>query len=146
MKKEETWIVVANGTQARFFRVENNHTLVELDAFIHPASHLHDRDLVSDRPGRGFESANPTRHALESKTTPKGQEFILFARQICEHLNHSHSTGGFHKLYLAANPSFLGLLRDGLSKSTTQAVAGEIDKDLTHVELQKIRDHFPYVL
>ncbi|MBA3237455.1 MAG: host attachment protein [Parachlamydiaceae bacterium] len=139
-----TWVMVANSSIARFFEVEKSGSLKEIDTFVHPESRLHARDLVSDRPGRSFESASFARSALESRTNPKDVEEDKFARQISEHLHMAHQDGKFSRLYIAAGPRFLGLLRQFMTPTTAQLLTAEIDKDITHMPPLDIRKHLPY--
>src|SRR5215471_13213266 len=78
--KKDTWLIVANSSLARIYKIEKRSELKELKVLEHPESRLHNLDLVSDKPGRDFESAGIGKHALEPKTLPKKQEFITFAK------------------------------------------------------------------
>jgi|688.fasta_scaffold03110_13 protein required for attachment to host cells len=144
--KKDTWILVANSSCAKIYKVEKNLNLVELEVLEHPESRQKDADLVSSKPGRQFDSLGMGRHAYQQQTSPKLQEFETFARQLAELLDNAREKGLFGKLYLAANPSFLGILRPLLSISTEQLIAGEVDKDMTQLKAQQIREHFPLVM
>lgn len=139
-----TWVMVANSTIARFFEVEKSGSLKEVESFVHPESRMHARDLVSDKPGRSYESATVARHAIEPRTTPKEVEEDLFAKQISEHLHTAHQDGKFKHLYIVASPHFLGLLRQVMTPATTQTLKAEVDKDITHMPPLDIRKHLPY--
>lgn len=43
----------------------------ELEGLKHPASRAHERDLISDRPGRSFDSFGSGRHAMEEEVSLK---------------------------------------------------------------------------
>jgi protein required for attachment to host cells len=144
--KKDTWIVVANSSFARIFKAENNKLLTELEVLEHPESRQHPRDLVTSKPGRTFDRVGTGRHAMEPETSPKEQEFIIFARQLTANLDAARSDGRFGKLYLIASPVFLGILRQTLSTPTSQLIAGEISKDITHLDKDQIREHLPLVL
>lgn len=144
--KKEIWVLVANGSNAKIYKVEKNQNFIEIEVLSHIESRQKESDLVTTRPGRQFDSFGMGRHAYEQKTSPKDQEFEAFARQISHHLDQEREKGKFGKLYLAANPSFLGILRNHLSGHTVALIAGEIDKDLTQVKPQEIREHLPLVL
>lgn len=139
-----TWVMVANSTIARFFEVEKDGSLKEIESFVHPESRLHARDLVSDKTGRSYESATVARHAIEPRTTPKENEEDQFAKQVSEHLHTAHQKGKFKRLYIAASPHFLGLLRQAMPSSITQSLTAEIDKDITHMNPLEVRKHLPY--
>lgn len=143
---QNIWILVANSAIAKIYRASNNNVLEEIQQLTHPESRLHVRDLVTDRQGRGFESATNGRHPMEPTTSPKETEFINFARDISLHLTNAHNEGKFGKLYIIAAPHFLGLLRDLLKPNMAPLLAGEIDKDITQYDTKKIREHLPEVL
>jgi len=141
--KNDVWIVVANSTLARIYKAETTHQLKELETLIHPGSRQQSREIISDRPGRTFDSTHSgTRHAMEPKTNPQQLEFEEFARILSKHLDSACSEGHYKKLYLAANPSFLGLLRKFLNPNTTHTIATQIDKDITQLTPKEISNHF----
>lgn len=74
--KKEVWVIVANSTYAKIYKAESNKSLKEISRFEHPASRLHEQDLVSSKPGRTFESVGPARHAVEPKTSAKDRSHI----------------------------------------------------------------------
>lgn len=144
--KKDSWLVVANSSIARIFKFEKRHELKELKMIEHPESRLHNLDLVSDKPGRDFESSGTRRHALEPKTMPKKLEFATFAKQIAEFLENAHREGAFDTLYIAASPSLLGLLRQSLDPNTAKTVKGEVDKDMTQMKPHEIPPHLPFLI
>jgi len=144
--KKETWVVVANSSYAKIYKVENNHSLIEIEEFEHPESRLDDRDLVSSKPGRTNESVGFRRSSMEYQTTPKHHEFQLFAKQISDHLDLAIENGKIGRLYITASPIFLGILRQTLSHMANEITAGQVDRDMTHLKPTEIRDHLPPVL
>lgn len=145
--KNDVWIVVANSTLARIYKAETTHQLKELETLIHPGSRQQSRDIISDRPGRTFESTHSgTRHAMEPKNNPQQLEFEEFAKILSKHLDSACSEGHYKKLYLAANPSFLGLLRKYLNPNTTHTIATQLDKDITQLTPKEISNHFDIII
>ncbi len=140
--KKQSWIVVANSTIARVFKLEKLK-LTELECLIHPESRLKQQDLVSDKAGRTNESMFPSRSAMEQENSPKKVEAILFAKQIAEHLDLARTRGQIEKIFLAATPSFLGLLRQEMTNLTVKLVEAEVDKDITHLKPDDIKNYFP---
>ncbi len=136
-----TWVMVANSSVARFFEIEKNGQLKEINTLIHPESRLHGRDLTSDRPGRAFESTHTARHAMEPPTSPKEVEFEAFAHFISEHLDAAHNEKLFDRLHIAAGPHFLGLLRQAIKPNTAKSLQSTIDKDMTQMTPAEIRTH-----
>ena len=142
MKK---WLVVANSSLARIYKVEKQKALVEVELLEHPESRLHNRELVSDKPGRDFESVGRARHSLEPRSTPQQLEFNLFAKELSAYLETARNNGEFESLYIAASPTLLGLLRLSLSPNTAKLVKGEVDKDMTHMNPDEIMTHAPFL-
>lgn len=142
--KRKTWVVVANSCQARIFRLEKAKNLVELEILEHPESRLRDHEIAGEKPGRAFESKNPSRHAIEPKTSPHREELIIFAKDLSKYLEKKRALGDFEDLYIAANPVFLGIVMEELSANTKQHLAGKLDKDLTHMKPDEIPNHFPF--
>lgn len=142
--KKETWLLVANSSFARIYKLEKNHHLEELKVLEHPESRLHNIDLVSDKPGRDFESGGTRRHALEQKTSPKKQEFSVFAKMLADYLEDAHNEGTFDTLYIAASPSLLGLLRQSIHPNTAKLIKGEVDKDMTLFKPHEIPPLLPF--
>lgn len=139
-----TWVMVANSSVARFFEMDKNGQLKEFNTLIHPGSRLHGRDLTSDRPGRAYESVGTARHAIQQTTSPKEVEFEAFAHFISDHLAAAHTDKQFDRLYIAASPHFLGLLRQTMKPSTAKALHSTIDKDMTQMTPDEIRTHLEY--
>lgn len=108
----------------------------------HPESRLHNRDLVSDKPGRDFESVGSARHSLEPQHTPHDNEMTLFAKEIASYLEKAYNQGEFLRLYVAASPSMLGKLRQVLNNNIIKLIEAELDKDLTHAKPEEIFNHF----
>lgn len=141
MKQHPRWVLVANASSARIFRLENMQTLVELQAFVHPESRLHEQDLTESTPGRDFASTGNRRHAMEPKTTHKDHEYALFAKSLSDHLDTARMKHDFTELTVIASPSFLGILRTAMSPATTSLVKKEINKDLVHLSTNEILEH-----
>ncbi|MCE2983027.1 MAG: host attachment protein [Parachlamydia sp.] len=139
------WLVAANSSIARVYKIEKQQSLVEVEQLEHPESRLHTRDLVTDKPGRDFESVGHARHAFESFPSPKQLEFSQFAKELSDYLSAARQRGEYDCLYIAASPTLLGLLRQSLDNETAKLVKGEIDKDMTHMNTNEIITHVPFI-
>lgn len=144
--KKNSWILVANSSHAIIFSVEKNTQLHEVHVFDHPESRLHEQDLISSKPGRNFDSVGGGRHAYQAPTSAKTIEYNAFAKDISVYLDKAREENKFAKLYIGANPSFLGILRQVLSPQTLELIVQEIDRDLTHMKAEEIREHLPPVI
>ena len=131
MPHTTTWTIVANSSHASIYRVTKFPKMEHLTTQEHPESRLHDRDLVTSKPGRGFESMGTARHAYQQMTDPKHTEIDKFAKSLSQYLDSAHGKGEFSRLYVVAGPTFLGLLRKHLDAKTQQSIVAEIAKDMT---------------
>ncbi len=80
---------------------------------------------------------------MDYDVEPKRQEALVFAKELSEKLRSGRTQGKYNKLYIAAAPGFLGLLREKLDSHTSQLVAAEVNKDLTLLDPIDIRRHLP---
>jgi protein required for attachment to host cells len=141
------WVVVADEAKARILSSSNStEPLLELKMLSSPEAHLLEQDLVSDKSGRSFDSAGRGRHSMEEKSEYKEHYAINFAKDINNYLEKHRQLKSYSKLIIVAAPHFLGVLRKELSKGIVNSISLEIDKDLTMLESQKIRDHLPQYL
>jgi len=139
-----TWILVAESSRARILKTDSRiGSLVEHDCLEHSAGRLQEQDLVSDHPGRSFDSAGQGRHAMQTRINPRQQELISFVAQVADYLDQAFNRGEFNQLIMIAGPAFLGLLRKKLSDRAVAAVVMQMDQNLGHHTVEEIRRHLP---
>ena len=143
---KDAWLVTANASVAKVYRVSANRSLELIGLLDHPASRLHNQDLVSDKPGRDFESMGHTRHSLEPHQSPKQHESQVFAKTLAAYLLQALQKGSYEALYLALSPNLLGLLRQELSPAVSKLIRGEVDKDMTQTDPKEIAENVPFLL
>lgn len=140
---ERTWILVADAARARLFTVERPRgPLVELNDFVNPVERLRERELESDDRGRGA-APNGGRHAVGDDKDPKAEYARRFAHELADHLKEHRSQGEFKRLYLVADPRFLGELRAQLDAPTERIVVDTIDKEISRLDPSEMRRHLP---
>lgn len=144
--RKDSWLIAANTCIAKIYKVGKHQSLIQVEVLEHPESRLHNQDLVSDKPGRDFESMGCTRHSLEPHTSPKQHECIIFAKIVADYLKVAYHQGVFETLYLAASPNFLGLLRQTMEPAIAKSIAGETDKDMTQMDPKEIVAHVPFLI
>ena len=140
------WVLVADASRARVFSADNRvaRELEEITDRLHPESRLHNRDLVTDRPGRAADHGGEGRSAVEENDAPKEQEATNFAREVAGMLAEAAGEGRFEHLVLCAPPNFMGQLREKLDTATRQRVSTELTKDLTRAgKGADVRSHLP---
>jgi protein required for attachment to host cells len=148
MKKTVTYVLVADGARARLYA---NHGvgkgLQPVSGATHKADlHHHDREILTDKPGRSFSSVGEGRSALESQTEWHRFEKHKFAREMAKVLDAAAATKSFDRLILVAPPATLGDLRMELGDATRRMVTAELPKDLTRHAEQELPQHLSTVL
>jgi len=148
MKKTVTYILVADGARARLYA---NHGVGK---GLHPVSgathkadlHHHDREILTDKPGRSYNSVGQNRSAMEPQTEWHRFEKHKFAREMAKVLDAAAATKSFDRLILVAPPATLGDLRMELGDATRKMVTAELPKDLTRHAEQELPQHLSAVL
>lgn len=140
---EPTWILVADSSRAHVFTVDRPRgPLIEVSAHDNPDARKHERDLVTDKPGREGDPGGHGRSAFEAPSA-KAESAERFARELARIVAKGHAGGKFKRLYLVAAPHFLGSLREMLDHGTRRCVEQEIAKDVAHEPTEKIRKQLP---
>jgi protein required for attachment to host cells len=148
MKKNRTWIVVADGSQARILlymgRKSGVRQLPHSDFHnVNPPTH----ELVANRLSRVQESAGPARHAIESRTDAHEQRKQRFLEQLISHLERAAGRNEFEHLVIVAPASAMGEFRKDYSPQLKQRIHGEFVHDYVHQTndyiYRHIRDGLP---
>ena len=140
-----TWVVVAESSRARIFAADGPRKgLEEIAGLSQPAARLKEGDLVSDAPGRSFDSGGQGRHAMGNDSDHKHHEAESFAREIAGRIDAARKSRDFEQLILVAPPHFLGLLRRYLTPACAATVVATVNKNLVQHQLPDIRDHLPH--
>lgn len=133
-RNKRTLIVVVDGGRARFFEPRHEaRTLVPaaLADMVAPASRLQNQEIVADKPGRGFGSADASthRHAFEPQHDPHKLEKHNFTAELARTLD--GLSGQYDRLVVVAPPRSLGELDTLLTPQVRMMVSHQIPKDLT---------------
>lgn len=138
------WIVVADSARARILTATSALSPLEsMRDMVSPESRLHERDLVSDRPGRSFDSSGKGRHAIGFENSAKQQVAVRFAAEVSEILEKGRINNDYGRLVIIADPRFLGLLDKSLTPGVKKLVSKKISKDLSKMSEQEIRAALP---
>lgn len=146
MRKIVTWVLIANGAQARV--LENTGPgkgLKQVEGLDWAIDPLQAQDIVSDKPGRGFSSGG-ARSAMEPRTDPVAHREAEFLKSVAATLERHHQKGDFDRLILAAAPIALGDLRKSLSPQIKKTIVGELNKDLTNTPTIQLDQHLDGIL
>lgn len=134
-------IVIADGGHARFVRPAPDNALHTFEAVDSVTLHKHDRDLVSDRPGRSFESATSARHAYTPRTDPHEMAKDQFTREVAKMVNATSAADEFHELVVVAPAHVLSELTDALDARTKGKLLGSLAKDLVNTPDHELWPH-----
>jgi len=148
MKPTITWIVLADGDQAKLFENDGPgkglHALKDLMLEQEP---LAAREIMADRPGRaGAGTAPGSKAAMDYRTDPVDLRERRFLERLADMLETKRSEGAYQRLVIAAPPTALGELRPALSDGVRETILAEMPKDLTNVPMPKIAEHLDGVL
>jgi len=138
-----TWVVAADAGRARIFTApQPDGPLQELSDLLNPEARLQEHDAVSDRRGqmRGGTSAS---EAYDSRHTHHEHAAAAFAKDLCRRLGAAQRSGEVARIYLLADPQFLGLLRENLDETTRKLVVQELASDVTRRPIADIRKALP---
>jgi protein required for attachment to host cells len=144
MKPKKTWVVVANGDMARLFDLPARNTpLVPLDNHVWIAP---ENNEYADTQGMSHSSVGSSQRRMAPRTEPEDQALDAFARVISENLSAACKREEFERLALAAAPRLMGYLREHLDTDVRAKIWMEIDRDFTHLPLDKLRKVLePYI-
>ena len=139
-----TWLIVADNSKARIFKVETRTgPIEEIESIEHAEARLHEQKMTSDLPGRGNGKDGAGGHAYQDEVSPKEQENLNFAREVAGEIEAARKSNKFKQFMLVAAPSFLGNVRKQLSSQTQRLACFELAKNLSQLDPKEIRAHLP---
>ncbi len=147
MKPVITWIVLADGNNARFFLNEGpGKGLKPLPELDRSTDTLKAGDIMADRPGRSFSPSGQGRSAMEPPTDPVEKIEADFARDLADLLSEKIYAKAYQRLIIVAAPNSLGNIRKHLSAQVGEAVIAELPKNLINTPVNDLSGHLETVL
>lgn len=116
----QTWILIGDGSHARFFQATDAVSPWQL---LRKVDREHSREKT-DRP-----------------ETHEDRGEHEFARVLVKELETARESGSFKQLVLVAPPKFLGQLRAELQAPLAACVVKTLDKDYAHLTEDEIHKH-----
>lgn len=146
MKKNVTWILIADGATARIFANDGPGKGLQ-PAVPNEFKHLQSRtrELGVERPGRTSGRSTP-KSAIEPHVDWHREEKAKFGRDMAGVLDAAAGRKSFDRLILVAPPRTLAELRHALSPKTKELVQAELGKDLTNVPFIDLPKHLEDLL
>lgn len=134
------WIVVSDAAEARIFsRDAANTDLTLVDTLEHHETRAHEGDLRTGGKGRSHDMAGSGERQSDPQTTTIEKHADIFAKQLAQRLKSGLNDDAFTELVIAADPSFLGRLREQLDGPLEKCVAHTIDKNWAQHDAGQIR-------
>lgn len=121
-----TWILVADGEEARLFR----NAGTDYKASLEQMELLKPQDLLNDGPS-GRQPPESDEQSIDEAT---------FAKQLANRLNAAALHNKYEHLVLMADPQTLGQIRPQLHKETERRIIREIAKTFTNAPLEAIQN------
>lgn len=147
MKKTVTWVLIADGTQARV--LENTGPgkgLHQVDGLDFGIEALLAQDIVSDKPGRSQSSVGHGRSAIQPKTDPVEHRETEFVKSLARMLERKRQEGEYDRLVIAASPIALGEIRKAMTPAVKKTILAELDKDLTNLPTPQLDRHLDSII
>lgn len=148
MKAKTTWILIADGAQAKVFEHSGpGKGLRIIDGLQFEQEPLQAREIMADKPGRSISSmGSGGRSAMEYSSDPVAVRERRFVESVAAELEKHLQNGEFDRLIVAAAPTALGDLRPAFSKNLKETIMAELPKDLTNIPNGKLEEHFAEIL
>lgn len=121
-----SWVLVADGTQARLFHNVGQHDSLQL------------KQAEQIKPDMGAEQGQGPSGRSPAESSPSQTDEATFAKQLAERLNAAALKQEFEHLYLIADPKTLGEIRPQLHAETSKRLSAELAKTLTNSTLADI--------
>lgn len=144
LKRGPLVVVVADSSRARLFRMRAPAApLEELDDLVNPLARLHEGDLVEDSSGRRGTRPTQAKRSAFGGQTAKRHRNEEFAAVVCERAERRLQKIPTGRLYLVAEPEFLGLLRRRMAPAIRRRISGALAKSVTAQPAGRIRAALP---
>jgi protein required for attachment to host cells len=130
MRQRKVCFVIADGGHARFVKPANDYALHTVEAVDSTTVHKRDHDLVSDRPGRAFESGSSARHAYTPRHDPRDLAKDRFTQAVARKVNEESAADMFNELVVVAPSHVLQELTDALDQAAHAKLIGRLPRDL----------------
>lgn len=134
MRKQ--WILVANGSLARFFsRTGVFDPLVALETIDFPEGRLKHGEFERDRQGHESSDNSSAAAHFEPHTSTRKKLLHQFARELAKRLEEGVVDGEYETFWLIASNPLLGELRACLSPGVAHRLQWAHDADFTGLDL-----------
>lgn len=136
-----TWIVVANRTEAKIFKYlhKKGSHIEYLTSLKNPRGRLRAMAINADRPGV-FANLQTYGTRLVKAQSPTERVAQEFAKKVSTFLEEQMRANHFDDLVVISDPHFLGRLRNLFSKELKRLISREVTKDLMVITTQELEN------
>ena len=139
MNNKTTWVLIADSSRARILGTKGElDELAPVEDQVFRNAHPRLREILSDRPGRTFDSVGSGRHAMAYSSDARREDERKFAAELSAVLEDAFSQSEYDRLVVVAAPRMLGELRASFPEAVSNSIVAELDKDLTKVPNSEI--------
>ncbi len=130
---KKNWYVLANRSESVIYASDAREPMRFIARLENPAGKLTEKELTSDRPGRGASSAGngSVRHGLDKREHQHEKVAREFAKQVAIAIDQAVAQHAMEDWVLVAEPKFLGLIRRSLSGPAKKRLAREVPLEMT---------------
>jgi protein required for attachment to host cells len=133
------YVLIADNKTARVFEFnQQENTFEKLAAFHNVELGRHERDLVSDRPGRMLDGASGIHHSYEPNDSARSRAAERWLKTIGTSLRSLLAGRPSDGLILVAAPRTLAGIRAGLPGSFRAKVRAEVQRNLVKQSQQEL--------
>ncbi len=133
-----TWILIANASEARLFNAEKTTKDMQLvQAYSHQESREKIANLIDGGKGSYRKTPSP-KSAYEEPTNPRQVEIERFAHQLAHKLNDGRNKNLYRNLVLIAPSQFQGLLNKFCNPHVKNLIVIRMDKDYTKYKKEEL--------
>lgn len=126
------WALVLNSETARILRGVRSDGTFDAPERTMQTKHKDLKEIMSDRPGRTYESVGSRRSAMDYASDPVHDAQKRFVGSVVQELDQHLQKGEFSKLAVFASRPMLGMLRQEMTPALSKSVVSETDKNLVH--------------
>ena len=134
------YVVAGDSAEARIFLTQSRFgAWTEIATLTNPEATKREQDLLTDKPGRVFDSFGKGRHSMAPGESGRQHEKHRFAHEVARALGKRMLAGDFSRLVLIAEPTFLGYLRQELSPDLRKTIVFELAMNPTAYDVDRLQ-------
>ncbi|MDY0065328.1 MAG: host attachment protein [Steroidobacteraceae bacterium] len=130
--------LVADSKVVRVFAEAGDSTVREVATFRNPNAAPHERDLVTDRPGRTLNTAANVHQAFEPRTSARRLTTQRWLKSLGPQLQAVLAAQNSEGVVLVAAARLLPQLRSSLSPRARTLIRAELARDLTKLPIDSL--------